>query len=196
MAAAQIESKYQWYRSNGYWNYEPIKVTRRVADGTVDAAPDKPGHIAVPVTWGRYRLEVTNADPQGPQTTYGFDSGFYAEASADTPDLLEIALDKPEYKPGDTMTVAVTARSAGKVTLSVIGDRLITTDHDRCAAWAGQAAAHGRRGLGHWRLCARHAQASARRGREAHAGPRHRRAVVRHRQGGAHASTFRSTCPS
>src|SRR5665811_1554831 len=59
-------------------------------------------------------------------TTYGFDSGWYAEASADTPDLLEIALDKPGYTAGDTMTVAVTARSAGTVTLSVIGDRLIT----------------------------------------------------------------------
>jgi uncharacterized protein YfaS (alpha-2-macroglobulin family) len=122
-----VESKYQWYRNNGYWNYEPIKVTRRVADGTVDVAPDKPGKISVPVTWGRYRLEVASPDPQGPETTINFDSGWYAEASADTPDLLEIALDKPEYKPGDTMTVAVTARSAGKVTLAVIGDRLITT---------------------------------------------------------------------
>ena len=121
-----VESKYQWYRSNGYWNYEPIKVTRRVADGTLDLTAGEPGKISVPVTWGRYRLEVASPDPQGPETTIGFDSGWYAEASADTPDLLEIALDKPEYKPGDTMTVAVTARSAGKVTLSVIGDRLIT----------------------------------------------------------------------
>ena len=70
-----IESKYQWYRSNGYWNYEPIKVTRRVADGTLDLAPDQPGKISVPVSWGRYRLEVTSADPQGPETTYGFDCG-------------------------------------------------------------------------------------------------------------------------
>ena len=122
-----VESKYQWYRSSGYWSYEPIKVTRRVADGTIDVATDKPGKISVPVTWGRYRLEVASAEPQGPETTIGFDSGWYAEASADTPDLLEIALDKREYKPGDTMTVAVTARSAGKVTLSVIGDRLIET---------------------------------------------------------------------
>jgi uncharacterized protein YfaS (alpha-2-macroglobulin family) len=121
-----IESKYQWYRSGGYWSYEPIKVTRRVADGIVDVAPGQPGKISVPVTWGRYRLEVASPDPQGPETTIGFDSGWYAESSADTPDLLEIALDKPEYNPGDTMTVAVTARSAGKVTLSVIGDRLIT----------------------------------------------------------------------
>ncbi len=122
-----VESKYQWYRSNGYWSYEPIKVTRRVADGMIDVAPDKPGKITVPVTWGRYRLEVASAEPQGPETTITFDSGWYAEASTDTPDLLEIALDKPEYRPGDTMTVAVTARSAGKVTLSVIGDRLVAT---------------------------------------------------------------------
>ena len=121
-----VESKYQWYRSNGYWAYEPIKVTRRIADGTLDLTGSAPGKISVPVTWGRYRLEVTSPDPQGPETTVGFDLGWYAEASADTPDLLEIALDKPEYKAGDTMTVAVTARSAGKVTLSVIGDRLIT----------------------------------------------------------------------
>jgi uncharacterized protein YfaS (alpha-2-macroglobulin family) len=24
----RIDSKYQWYRSDGYWQYEPIKVTR------------------------------------------------------------------------------------------------------------------------------------------------------------------------
>jgi len=122
----RIESKYQWYRQYGSWQYEPVKITRRVADGTIDVTPDQAGHISVPVTWGRYRLEVESANPQGPLTTYSFDSGWYADASADTPDLLEIALDKPGYVAGDTMTVAVTARSAGKVTLSVIGDRLIT----------------------------------------------------------------------
>jgi hypothetical protein len=123
----RVDSKYQWYRSEGYWQYEPVKVTRRVADGSIDVSPDKAGRIAVPVTWGRYRLELTTADPQGPETTFGFDSGWYAEASADTPDVLEIALDKPEYRPGDSMTVAVTARTAGEVTLAVIGDKLLST---------------------------------------------------------------------
>jgi len=127
----RVDSKYQWYRQDNYWQYEPVKVTRRIADGDLDVAPDKPGQISAPVTWGRYRLEVSTDDPQGPETVYGFDSGWYADASADTPDLLEIALDKKEYKPGDTMTVAVTARSAGKVTLAVISDKLVassTTD--------------------------------------------------------------------
>ncbi|HEY0439833.1 MAG TPA: alpha-2-macroglobulin, partial [Xanthobacteraceae bacterium] len=123
----KIESRYQWYRENNRWEYEPVKSTKRVADGRVDAGAAQPGRVAVPVSWGRYRLEVATDDPNGPVTSVAFDAGFYAEATADTPDLLEIALDKSEYRAGDAMTVAVTARTAGKVTLAVVGDRLITT---------------------------------------------------------------------
>jgi alpha-2-macroglobulin len=123
----KIERRYQWYRQEGRWDYEPVQSTQRVADGRLDVAADKPGRIAAPVTWGRYRLQVTTDDPNGPTTSVQFDAGWYADASADTPDVLEIALDKAEYRPGDTMTVAVTARTAGKVTLSVVGDRLLTT---------------------------------------------------------------------
>jgi uncharacterized protein YfaS (alpha-2-macroglobulin family) len=123
----KIDTKYQYYRRDGVWDFEPVKSTKRVADGTVDVAAAKPGRISVPVQWGRYRLEVSTGERNGPITSIGFDAGWYAEANADTPDLLEIALDKPEYAPGDSMTVAVTARTAGKVTLNVIGDRLITT---------------------------------------------------------------------
>ncbi len=81
--------------------------------------PTRRRRISLPVQWGRYRLEVSTSDRSGPVTSVSFDAGWYADASADTPDLLEIALDKPEYAPGDTMTVAVTARTAGKVTLNV-----------------------------------------------------------------------------
>jgi alpha-2-macroglobulin len=123
----RVETRYQWYRQDGSWNYEPVKQTRRVADGAVDVAADKPGSISVPVTWGRYRLEVSSPDGTAATTVFAFDSGFYAESSADTPDLLETALDKPEYSPGDTMVVAVTARTAGKLMLNIIADRLITT---------------------------------------------------------------------
>ena len=128
MAAAQIESKYQWYRSNGYWNYEPIKVTRRVADGTHRRRRRQAGQDLGAGQLGPLPARSDERRPAtGPRPRIGFDAGCYAEASADTPDLLEIALDKPEYRPGDTMTVAVTARSAGKVTLAVIGDKLLTT---------------------------------------------------------------------
>ncbi|MFY9822630.1 MAG: MG2 domain-containing protein, partial [Thermoanaerobaculia bacterium] len=123
----KVETRYQWYRREGTWEFEPVKTTKRVADGRVDVAVGKPARISVPVQWGRYRLEVSSTDRNGPITSLAFDAGWYTEASADTPDMLEIALDKPEYIPSESMTVAVTARTAGKVTLDVIGDRLIST---------------------------------------------------------------------
>ena len=58
LRAAQGETSYQWYRQNGQWQYEPIKRTERVADGTIDIAADKPARLSLPVKWGRYRLEV------------------------------------------------------------------------------------------------------------------------------------------
>src|SRR5262245_39885780 len=123
----KVETKYQWYRRDGIWDFEPMKTTRRVADGQFDVAADQPARISLPVQWGRYRLEVSTGDPNGPLTSVGFDAGWYAEASAETPDRLEMARDKPDSAPGESMTVAVTARTAGRVTLNVIADRLVST---------------------------------------------------------------------
>ncbi len=123
----RIESSYQWYRQNGQWEFEPVKRTQRVADGTIDIAADKPARLSLPVKWGRYRLEVSAADSNGAFTSLPFDAGFYAESSADTPDLLEVALDKPNYKSGESMNVAVTARAAGRLTLNVFTDHLVAT---------------------------------------------------------------------
>ena len=123
----RVETSYQWYRQNGQWEYEPIKRTERVANGTVDAATDRPARLSLPVKWGRYRLEVSTGEPNGAITSVGFDAGFYADASADTPDLLEVALDKPDYKPGETMNISVTARTAGRLTVNVFTDRLVAS---------------------------------------------------------------------
>ncbi|HKM88283.1 MAG TPA: alpha-2-macroglobulin [Xanthobacteraceae bacterium] len=127
----RIETHYQFYKRDGDWHFEPVKTTTRVADGTIDTTLDQAGHIALPVNFGRYQLDVSTPEPNGAVTSVTFDAGWYVEASADTPDMLETALDKSEYRPGDTMTVAVTARSVGRLTLNVVGDRLLasqTTD--------------------------------------------------------------------
>jgi hypothetical protein len=123
----KLESRYQWYRQGSSWDYEPVKSTKRVADGDVNVAADKPARIAVAPQPGRYRLDVKSTDNDGPITSVQFDVGWYSDGSADTPDLLETSIDKPEYKSGDTMVVSVNARSAGKLTINVLGDRLLTT---------------------------------------------------------------------
>ena len=134
----KVESRYQWYRQRGYWNYEAVRSTQRIADGNIDVTDQQPARLSLPVTWGRYRLEISTEDTNVPVTTVSFDAGFYAEAGADTPDLLEIALDKPEYRAGETMNVAVTARSDGRVTLNVVGDRMLTTVHANVKAGLNQ----------------------------------------------------------
>jgi len=126
----RVETTYQWYKQNNQWNFEPVKRTERVANGTIDAAADKPGRLSLPVKWGRYRLEVSTGDPNGPVTSLNFDAGFYAESSTDTPDLLEVALDKTDYKPADIMNIAVTAPTAGRLTLNVFTDRLVASQSE------------------------------------------------------------------
>ena len=123
----KIESRYQWYRQNSSWEYEPVKSTKRVADGDLAIAADKPSRITLSPQPGRYRLDVKSTDADGPLTSVQFDVGWYSEGSADTPDLLETSIDKPEYLAGDTMVVSVNARSAGRLTINVLGDRLLTT---------------------------------------------------------------------
>lgn len=123
----KIESRYQWYRQNSSWDYEPIKSTKRVADGDLTVAADKPTRISLQPQPGRYRLDVKANEADGPVTSLQFDVGWYSDGSADTPDLLETSIDKPEYASGETMTVSVNARTAGRLTVNVIGDRLLTT---------------------------------------------------------------------
>ena len=106
----KIESRYQWYRQNSSWDYEPVKSTTRVADGDLTIAADKPSRITLSPQPGRYRLDVKSSDADGPLTSVQFDVGWYSDGSADTPDLLETSIDKPEYQSGDTMAVSVNAR--------------------------------------------------------------------------------------
>lgn len=123
----KMESRYQWYRQNSSWEYEPVKSTSRVADGDLTLAADKPSRVTLAPQPGRYRLDVKSTEADGPITSVQFDVGWYSDGSADTPDLLETSIDKPEYGSGDTMVVSVNARSAGKLTINVLGDRLLTT---------------------------------------------------------------------
>src|SRR5450432_1619954 len=85
----KLESRYQWYRQNSFWEYEPVKSTRRVADGDLSVAADKPSRITLSPQPGRYRLDVKSTEADGPLTSVPFDVGWYSDGSADTPDLLE-----------------------------------------------------------------------------------------------------------
>ena len=121
----KVERRYQWFNSDGRWNSEPVKTSRRVGDGVIEATAGAPARIAAPVDWGSWRLEVTS-DGGGAAavTSVSFHVGYGVEASADTPDALEVTLDKAAYKAGDVMQARINARFGGTATLMIVTDRV------------------------------------------------------------------------
>ncbi|HSP24464.1 MAG TPA: MG2 domain-containing protein, partial [Saliniramus sp.] len=41
----RVEKRYQWFRSDGRWGYEPVTTSSRVADGRIDLASGNPARI-------------------------------------------------------------------------------------------------------------------------------------------------------
>ena len=122
----RLTTTYQWYKTNNRWSYEAVTTARKVTGGTVDIAADKPAEIGTQVQWGQYRLEIT-ADGLAPSST-SFYAGYYTSEKADTPDLLPVALDQTSVRSGDTLTVKIDARFAGKASVQVVGERLYASE--------------------------------------------------------------------
>jgi uncharacterized protein YfaS (alpha-2-macroglobulin family) len=121
---SRITRNYQWFYKDGRWNYEGIKLSRRIADGEVATSETAVAEIAARVGWGNYRLEVRATGSEDAESAYDFHVGYIADAKADTPDVLDVALDKPSFAAGETMQVRIASRFAGKATIAVISDRV------------------------------------------------------------------------
>lgn len=121
---SKITRNYQWFFQDGRWNFEGVKSTRRVADGEVAVSEAAAARIAAPVQWGNYRLDVAADGPDATETSVSFSVGYEADKTADTPDVLDVALDKASYADGESLQVRLAPRFAGKATLAVISDRV------------------------------------------------------------------------
>ena len=122
---ARVEYDYQWYQSYGNWSWEPVvsRVVVAEGDATLGAAPVE---IAADVDWGSYEIVVERSDGGKSASSMEFYAGWYAPADASaTPDTLELSLDKPAYKPGDTATLRIVPRAAGTALVTVLSNRLV-----------------------------------------------------------------------
>lgn len=121
----RIERNYQWYRSSGNWRYEAVEIPRLVENGQVDLQASETAELSFPVEWGRYKLQVESTRASGPASSILFNAGWYVETSStDTPDALEIALDKENYKAGETAKLNVSARHEGELLVAIGADRI------------------------------------------------------------------------
>ena len=120
----RVTNDYQWYNNDGRWGYERVKSSRRIADGKMDVAGTEPARIAAGVSWGAHRLDLASDDGTFTPTSITFNVGWSGDATAETPDLLDLTLDKTDYKPGEQMRVKIASRFAGKATLAIVGDKV------------------------------------------------------------------------
>ena len=122
----RIETNYQWYQNGGYWNWEPVTSRSKVAEGTADLGSEAT-KISAPVKWGEYEVLVERTDGTRAASSTSFYAGWYAPADAtDSPDTLELSLDKPAYKSGDTATLRIVPRAAGTALITVLSNRLVS----------------------------------------------------------------------
>ncbi|MDZ4135936.1 MAG: alpha-2-macroglobulin family protein, partial [Paracoccaceae bacterium] len=121
----RIETNYQWYQSFGNWNWEPVTRRSHVSDGEVDLGA-APVEITAPVQWGEYELVVERLGGAPAATSTTFYAGWYAPADTSaTPDTLEVSLDKPAYRAGETAVLRVVPRAAGVALVTVLSNRLV-----------------------------------------------------------------------
>ncbi len=121
----RVETNYQWYQSGGSWNWEPVISRARVADGEADLGAE-PVEIKALVKWGEFELAVERIDGTMAATSTTFYAGWYAPAdTTDSPDTLELSLDKPAYKPGETAMLRVVPRAGGTALITVLSNRLV-----------------------------------------------------------------------
>ena len=80
--------------------------------------------LASPVGWGAYRLDIRSDDGGDAPTSVSFDVGWSGDATAETPDLLQVTLDKTNYRVGEPMKVQIVSRFDGKATIAIVGDRV------------------------------------------------------------------------
>lgn len=124
----KIERNYQWYRDGSHWRYESVNLETKIADGTIDVDADALSKLSLPVEWGRYRLDLESHSKGSPATSVEFNAGWFVDSkSTDTPDGLEIALDKNSYKAGDTARLKVSPRYAGEMLIAIGTDQIVET---------------------------------------------------------------------
>ncbi len=118
----RVSNNYQWYNSDGKWGFERVKSSKKISDGGIDVARDLPAAISATVGWGAHRLEIRADDGSLAPTAITFDVGWSGDATAETPDLLQVTLDKASYNDGEPISVNIASRFDGKATLAIVGE--------------------------------------------------------------------------
>ena len=121
----RIQTRYQWYQLYGNWEWEP--TTRRIRVATAETTLDvSPVTVGGATEWGEYELLVERIGSTYAASSVRFYSGWYGgDGATDTPDQLEISLDKERYDLGDSVRARFMAENDGVALVTVLSNRVI-----------------------------------------------------------------------
>ena len=137
---SRVDQNWQWYMRDGNWGYEAASSSRKIDSGMLDANAQAPAKLAVTPSWGRYRLEVTS-DTLGTVSSMTFNSGWVSTGEvADSPEVLETALDKASYKPGETAKLRIATKHGGKALVTVLSNGLLSSQEVEIPKGGGEVA--------------------------------------------------------
>lgn len=108
---------WNWEEGQG-WQSQYDQKDLVEAEQKLDLAAGETGKVAFPVEWGSYRLEVRDPDTNI-VSSIRFWAGYSWQDNSDgegavRPDRVTLKIDKPSYKPGDTINMHISAPAAGK----------------------------------------------------------------------------------
>ncbi len=92
---------YVWYREYDQWKARWVVRDSVVDQGTIFLTPGQPGEIDFTPDWGLYRVEVQAANGEI-ASSYRFSGGWWRDPSVDTPDDVEVSLDRETYQGGES----------------------------------------------------------------------------------------------
>ena len=120
--------EYYWrFEDQHGWHSGYTETDELTASDTVTLTKTGRGRISMPVRYGRYRLEIN--DPEtGKRLTYRFYAGWNAEADesqGSRPDRVNLKLDKPAYREGETARLTITPPHAGEALVTVESDQTL-----------------------------------------------------------------------
>ena len=140
--AKELQLKLIYEERQWYWRYDDgrgwnsgFNTTEELVEARTLALSART-KVALPVRWGRYRLEVTDPDT-GLTLRHGFYAGYGAQDADDIgnrPDRVQLKLQGAPFKPGDVAKLAIKPPHDGEAIVTVEGDRVLWTRRIRVKA--------------------------------------------------------------
>jgi len=133
--AREVQLKLIYEERQWYWRYDDgrgwhsgFHVSEELVEARTLALKERT-KIALPVRWGRYRLEVMDPDT-GLALRHGFYAGHGAQDADDIgnrPDRVQLKLLGAPFKAGDVAKLSIKPPHDGEAVVTVEGDRVLWT---------------------------------------------------------------------